>query len=193
MRATEIWHLAEVPWAIFVVYWIAGSLKTRATREKESSLSRITTVLVEIAGFVLLFSRATDVGFLGTRVIPRTILGAITGVAFTWAGIALAIWARYHLAEYWSARITIKEGHQLIRTGPYSNLRHPIYSGLILAAMGSALVIDHWRCVLGVCLAATGYCFKARKEEAMLEGQFGDAFREHRKHAGFLLPRFIEK
>ena len=67
----------------------------------------------------------------------------------TWLGIGLAIWARYHLAEYWSARVTIKEDHQLIRTGPYARLRHPIYSGLILATIGSALVIGKWRCVLG--------------------------------------------
>jgi protein-S-isoprenylcysteine O-methyltransferase Ste14 len=110
---------------------------------------------------------------------------------FTWSSIGLAIWARYHLAEYWSARITIKEDHQLIRTGPYAHLRHPIYSGLVLATIGSALVIDEWRCVLGVCLVLTGYWFKARKkEEAMLSQQFGDAFREHQTHTGCLIPKF---
>jgi protein-S-isoprenylcysteine O-methyltransferase Ste14 len=112
------------------------------------------------------------------------------GVILTWSGIGLAIWARYHLAENWSARITIKEDHQLIRTGPYSRLRHPIYSGIILATIGSAIVIDEWRCVLGVCLVVIGYCLKARKEEAMLIQQFGDVFREHQRHAGFLFPRF---
>jgi len=112
------------------------------------------------------------------------------GSILTWMGIGLAIWARYHLAEYWSARITIKEDHQLIRTGPYARLRHPIYSGIILAAIGSAVVIDEWRCVLGVCLVVTGYCIKARKEEVMLTQQFGEAFREHQTHAGFLMPRF---
>ncbi len=92
----------------------------------------------------------------------RTPLSAIVGSILTWMGIGLAIWARYHLAEYWSARITIKEDHQLIRTGPYARLRHPIYSGIILAAIGSAVVIDQWRCVLGVGLVVTGYCIKAR-------------------------------
>jgi protein-S-isoprenylcysteine O-methyltransferase Ste14 len=120
----------------------------------------------------------------------RTLASAIVGSILTWMGIGLAIWARYHLAEYWSARITIKEDHQLIRTGPYARLRHPIYSGIILAAIGSAVVIDQWRCVLGVCLVLTGYCIKARKEEAMLTEQFGESFREHQKHAGFLIPRF---
>lgn len=120
----------------------------------------------------------------------RTLASAIVGSILTWMGIGLAIWARYHLAENWSARVTIKQDHQLIRTGPYARLRHPIYSGLILAAIGSAVVIDQWRCVLGLCLIVTGFCIKARKEETMLTQQFGEAFHEHQKHAGFLIPRF---
>jgi protein-S-isoprenylcysteine O-methyltransferase Ste14 len=182
--------LLEFAWIVFVVYWIISAIKTRATREKESFTSRFAVLLLEGVGYLLIFSGSTGIGFLGTRFISRTMAGAILGVVLIWAGVGLAIWARYHLAEYWSARITIKEDHQLIRTGPYSHLRHPIYSGLILATIGSALVIDEWRCVLGVCLVLTGYCFKASKEETMLTQQFGDAFREHQKHAGFLIPRF---
>jgi protein-S-isoprenylcysteine O-methyltransferase Ste14 len=118
------------------------------------------------------------------------LVSAALGVGLTWLGIGLAIRARYHLAEYWSGRITIKENHQLIRGGPYAHLRHPIYAGLILATIGSTLVIDQWRCVLGVCLVLTGYCLTARNEETMLSRQFGDTFDDHRNHTGFLIPRF---
>ena len=182
--------LVEVPWIVFVIYWIIGATRTRATREKESFASRYVILAIEVVGFVLLFNSSAGIGFLGTRFMPRTWTSSIAGVVLTWAGIALAIWARHHLAEYWSARVTIKEDHQLIRSGPYSHLRHPIYSGLVLATIGSALVIDQWRCVLGILLVLTGYCLKAKKEEAMLGQQFGQAFREHQKHTGFLLPRF---
>ena len=119
----------------------------------------------------------------------RTLVGAVVGSILRWVGIGLAIWARYRLAEYWSARITIKEDHELNRTGPYLCLRHPIYSGTILATTGSAVVIDQGRCVLGVWVL-TGYCIKARKEETMLMQQFGEALCEHQRHAGFLIPRF---
>ncbi|MGB8115377.1 MAG: isoprenylcysteine carboxylmethyltransferase family protein, partial [Candidatus Sulfotelmatobacter sp.] len=82
-----------------------------------------------------------------------------------------------------------KEDHKLIRTGPYARLRHPIYSGLELAAIGSALAIDQWRCVIGVCIIVTGFWIKAKREEAMLGAQFGADFQEHRRHTGFLFPR----
>lgn len=181
--------LVTFPWGVFVVYWLVSAIKTRATREKESFVSRYAVVLIEIVGFALLFSHRAGIGFLGNRVVPRNLVGPVIGTIFTWLGIGLAIWARYHLAEYWSARVTIKEGHQLIRTGPYARLRHPIYSGLVLAAIGSAVVIDRWRSIFGVCLVVIGYCIKAKKEETMLTQQFGDAFREHQRHTGFLIPR----
>ena len=182
--------LLLIPWVIFLIYWIIGAFKTHATRQKESFASRYLVVLLEVAGYLLVFNQATEIGFLGMRFIPRTLTGAVSGVLLTWLGIGLAIWARYHLAEYWSARVTIKEDHQLIRTGPYAHFRHPIYSGLVLATIGTALVIGKWRCVVGFVLALIGYCIKARKEEEMLTQQFGDAFREHQEHTGFLLPRF---
>jgi protein-S-isoprenylcysteine O-methyltransferase Ste14 len=191
MTTKEVFRLlVTFPWIIFVLYWIVSATRTRVTVQTESVASRFAILLIEFAGFVLLFRHAAGIGFLGNRFMHRSLVSVIVGSILIWMGIGLAIWARYHLAEYWSARITIKEGHQLIRTGPYACLRHPIYSGIILAAIGSAIVIDQWRCVLGVCLVLTGYCIKARKEEAMLTQQFGEAFREHQKHAGFLVPRF---
>jgi protein-S-isoprenylcysteine O-methyltransferase Ste14 len=104
-------------------------------------------------------------------------------------GIALALWARWHLGQYWSGRITLKEDHKLIRSGPYAYFRHPIYSGIDLAAIGGALAIDRWRCVVGVCFIVVGYWLKARKEESMLSEQFGQDFEEHRRRTGFLLPK----
>ena len=171
-------YLIEGPWIVFVVYWAVGALKTQRTERKESFASRYGILFVEIAGFVLLFSDEAGIGMLGHRVIPRTYALGVTGVALTWAGVALALWARWHLGQYWSARITIKEDHKLIRTGPYARLRYPIYSGLDLAAIGSALAIDQWRCVVGVCLIILGYWIKARREEGMLTTQFGADFQE---------------
>jgi protein-S-isoprenylcysteine O-methyltransferase Ste14 len=183
-------YLIEGPWIVFVAYWAVGALKTRRTERTESFASRYGILFLEIAGFAILFSDDAGIGVLGYKVLPRTYVLGLTGVALTWAGIALALWARWHLGQYWSARITIKEDHKLIRTGPYARLRHPIYSGIDLAAIGSALAIDRWRCVVGVFLIILGYWIKAGREERMLAMQFGADFQEHCRHTGFLFPRF---
>jgi protein-S-isoprenylcysteine O-methyltransferase Ste14 len=178
------------PWIVFVAYWAAGALKTRRTVSQESLASRCGFLFLEYLGFVLLFSDLAGIGVLGHRIVHRTYALAIAGVALTWIGLALALWARWHLGRYWSARITLKEDHKLIRTGPYAYFRHPIYSGIILAALGSALAIDRRRCVAGVGSIILGYWMKARKEESLLAAQFGEAFKEHCRHTGFLVPKF---
>jgi protein-S-isoprenylcysteine O-methyltransferase Ste14 len=183
-------YLIEIPWIAFLVYWTIGALNTRRTVRQESFASRYGMLALETAGFVLLFNDSAGIGVLGERMVRRTYALATTGVVLTWIGIAIALWARYHLGQYWSARITLKEDHKLIRTGPYARLRHPIYTGLDLAAVGSALTIDEWRCVLGVCLIVSGYVIKARREETLLRGQFGEDFAAHCRKTGFLLPWF---
>ena len=188
-----IWRdLVEVPWIVFVVYWLVSALHTRRAVKQESRGSRSAIGLMVFVGFFLLFSRRNDlnVGFLGEPILPRTYAFSVAAVAFTWIGIALAIWARWHLGEYWSGRVTLKEDHKLIRTGPYAYFRHPIYSGIGLAAIGGVLAIDRWRSVLGALFIIAAHWIKARKEEALLAQQFGPAFDEHRRHTGFLLPKF---
>jgi protein-S-isoprenylcysteine O-methyltransferase Ste14 len=187
-----IWkYLIQGPWIVFMAYWVIAALNTQRTQRKESFGWRYGIMLAEILGFVLVFDGDADIGVLGRRVLHHNRDTAVVGIVLVWAGIALAIWARWHLGKYWSGRITIKEDHKLIRTGPYSRLRHPIYSGLDLAAIGSALLIDRWRCVAGVCVIILGFALKAKREESMLTAQFGAAFEEHRRHTGFLFPRLI--
>jgi protein-S-isoprenylcysteine O-methyltransferase Ste14 len=186
--AVQLWLSAA--WITFLIYWIIKAGKTRETQRKESWESRYGVTLVLIAGYILIFNRHTRIGPLRWRFVPDAPSVLILGVVVTWLGVALAIWARHHLAENWSSRVTIKQGHELIRTGPYARLRHPIYTGLLLATIGSAIAVGEWRCVVGVCLVLAAYSFKAKREEAMLTQQFGEKFQEHRKHTGFLLPRW---
>jgi len=180
----------ELPWIIFIAYWIINAFRTQRTAKKEAFAARYGIMFLEIVGFVLVFGDDAGIGVLGQKVFERSYTTGITGVVLTWAGIALAIWARWHLGRYWSGRITIKEDHKLIRTGPYARLRHPIYSGLDLAVIGSAIAIDRWRCVVGVCVILIGFWIKAKREEAMLERQFGADFEQHQHHTGFLHPHF---
>jgi len=179
-----------VPWVAFGVYWLISAVKTRPTVRREGFAARYGIMLIEALGFILLFNRDFNIGPLSRHVLNQSTATANLGILLTWAGISLAIWARFHLGQFWSGRITLKEGHQLIRAGPYRRLRHPIYTGIDLAAIGTALVLNRWRCVLGVVVIMMGFVVKAKREEALLSGQFGDAFAEHRRHTGFLLSKF---
>ena len=178
-----------LPWIAFLVYWLVGAFKTNRTSSRESDASRYSVMALLLSGYLLLFRSELGIGPLGRHIAPPTRALFTAGIALLWLGVSLAIWARYHLGQYWSSRVTIKEDHQLIRTGPYARLRHPIYTGLVLMTSGTAVAIDRWRCAAGVALVVIACSIKAKKEEAMLSQQFGDAFQEHRRHAGFLLPR----
>ncbi|PYX88154.1 MAG: isoprenylcysteine carboxylmethyltransferase family protein, partial [Acidobacteria bacterium] len=102
-----------------------------------------------------------------------------------------AFWARYTLGQNWSSKVTIKVEHELIRNGPYAYVRHPIYTGILLALVGTALAMAEWRAVIAVMLAWFSFYTKARIEESMLSQEFGAAFAEHCQHTGFFLPRLI--
>jgi protein-S-isoprenylcysteine O-methyltransferase Ste14 len=179
----------DIPWIAFVIYWAIKAAKTRATKVQEPSLSRSVVMLMLVGSYFFVFSQRARIGLLARRFVPNTLAVMAFGIALTWLGIIVAIWARHHLAEYWSARVSIKVDHQLIRTGPYARMRHPIYSGLLLATLGTALAIGEWRGLVALGLALIAYSLKAKREEAMLAGQFGSAFDEHCRHTGFLLPR----
>jgi len=191
-----IWHyLVAGPWIVLILYWWVSALKTRRTVLQEPFTSRYGILFLLVAGYILVFVYSdrrdidSKIGLLGQHIFPRGLALAIGSVVLTWIGIGIALWARWHLGLYWSARVTLKEDHKLIRSGPYAYFRHPIYSGFDLAAIGGALAIDRWRCVVGVVLIIAGYWIKARKEESMLTDQFGPAFEEHCRVTGFLLPK----
>jgi protein-S-isoprenylcysteine O-methyltransferase Ste14 len=186
-----IWrNLIVVAWLILTAYWWLSALKTRRTIIREPGISRYGVLLIEILGYILLFTGWAQIDGLDRRVVHRTYALEVFGVALTWIGVGLALWARRHLGQYWSARVALKEDHRLIRTGPYACFRHPIYSGFDLAALGTALAIDRRRCFVGLVLIVLGYWIKARTEESMLSAQFGPEFQEHRRRTGFLIPKF---
>jgi protein-S-isoprenylcysteine O-methyltransferase Ste14 len=111
------------------------------------------------------------------------------GAILTAAGVAFAIWARRHIGKNWSAQVTIRQEHELIRSGPYARIRHPIYTGLLLAVAATAIAIGEYRAIVAFAVIAIGFVVKAKREEAFLATQFGPAFDEHRRQTGFFLPR----
>lgn len=180
-------------WAIFGIYWFASGLRTKSAKTKEFPFWRVLRLCILFLTFALLFARWMRIGFLGARFIPVKPVLFQVGFFAAIAGITLALWARLHLGRNWSDKVVLKVNHELIRSGPYTYFRHPIYSGVLLGVAGTAFVVGEWRGVLAFVLLLMNYSIKARKEEQILAAQFGEAFVQHQKQAGFLLPKFRRK
>ena len=190
----------SIVWLVWYVPWIAAVVwSAKTTTQMGTDIQGAHRLLSGLGVMLLFFVPATSggtlfgsalLGLFATKLWHEPDWAAWSLVALTVVAFGFCWWARLHLGRLWSGFVTLKEGHRVIDTGPYALVRHPIYSGVILAAIGSAVVIDKWRCVVGVGLVVIGYCLKAGREEAMLSRQFGDAFEEHRRHTGFLIPRF---
>ncbi len=176
-------------WLLFGLYWIVSAFKLKKTKKRESWSQRFRYVLPLVVAFYLL-RRGAHYGWLGARFVPASDAAAWVGVALTAAGVGIAFWARWHLGANWSGVVTLKEGHELIRSGPYRNIRHPIYTGILLAFLGTAVALGEVRGLLAVTITWLSFYTKARREESFLTQEFGDRFAEHQRHTGMFLPHF---
>ncbi len=193
MKTLTLWQIELIPWYFFAAYWAITWLRVKRTKTAEPLVDRLTTLGPMVLAFLLLFSRSLRIWPLQLRFLPDDDWIARSGIALTSVGVAVAIWARYCLGQYWSARVTLKEGHRLIRSGPYASVRHPIYTGMLLAAIGTALVIGEWRGVLAVVVIWTAHSRKALREERLMTAEFGDEYAAYRQNTGSLLPRFLRR
>ena len=164
MKSLTLWQVALIPWYVFAGFWAITALRVKPSKAREKSRDRLITLVVVVVAFELLFARWLRIGALGMRFVPQKDWIAYVGIALSWLGTIIALWARYCLGEYWSARVTLKEGHQLIRSGPYAFVRHPIYTGMLIACVGTALVVGEWRGLLAVVLLVTAHSRKAVRE-----------------------------
>jgi len=181
-------QLEAIPWYAFIIYWLVSAARLKRTKVEEDPGGRVLHIVIMVVAVELMFGGAFVFGILNERVIPPALPILYTGIALTWTGVAFAIWARYSIGENWSGRVTVKIDHQLIQSGPYSLVRHPIYSGLLLANVGAALFIGRWRCLLALLIFLAEISRKAAKEETLMLAEFGEKYEEYRRRSGFLLP-----
>jgi protein-S-isoprenylcysteine O-methyltransferase Ste14 len=114
-----------------------------------------------------------------------------------WVGVAgmilcapLSQWTYATLGAHFSKKLELRDDHQLIRSGPYRYVRHPMYSTLFLCATSTCLVSANLFVMATTCSVAVVFLLRMKKEEDMLVQRFGDTYREYRRQAGALLPRF---
>jgi protein-S-isoprenylcysteine O-methyltransferase Ste14 len=173
-----------IPWVLFSLYWEAAAKDAAAAKTSETLASR--RVHVFLANVALLLQIAPIHG-LGLFLAP-SFFSLSAGLVVELMGLFLAIWARRALGRNWSGEISIKVEHQLIRSGPYKILRHPIYTGLLVMYVGAALAMGTWLAIVGLAMAAFAYWRKIRLEEKNLEVAFGAEYEAYRRETWALVP-----
>ena len=125
-------------WYAFLIVWLAMAIGVKRNVRRQSFAGRIVHNTLCGFAFAFLFVDGWGWGLLAQPVVPHTLEWRAAGTLIAYAGFAFAIWARLTLGTNWSGTVTVKENHELIRTGPYRFVRHPIYSGILLAGLGTA-------------------------------------------------------
>jgi protein-S-isoprenylcysteine O-methyltransferase Ste14 len=173
-----------VLWLAWGAYWLIVARRVKATKSAESFFDRVKHLAPLHIGFFLIFWWPPL--FTG-RQLQHAVL-AWLGMALTIAGLAFAVWARLHLGGNWSGTITLKEGHELIRSGPYHFVRHPIYTGFLTALLGSALIAQSVEALIGFVIVVIALVLKLRREDKLLTQEFGDRYVAFMAEVAALVP-----
>jgi protein-S-isoprenylcysteine O-methyltransferase Ste14 len=175
-------------WLLWALYWSVSSLSAKAVREREPLSSRLTfAVPMVIVAWLLLFGHRGPPWLL-VRLVEGGWTRFWVAVALVAIGIAYAIWARVVLGGNWSGAVTLKEGHELVVRGPYRSIRHPIYTGLLVAVLGTALAAGRLYGGLALVIAVLAVVRKLRLEERFMTREFGERYAAYKQSSWALLP-----
>jgi protein-S-isoprenylcysteine O-methyltransferase Ste14 len=175
-------------WFLWLGYWIIAARATSQTRQRESLASRLSHYVPTILGGVFLGVPNSLGPQLEHCFHAHTLVWFWPAVTLVAIGLGFSVWARARLGGNWSAEVTVKEHHELVRGGPYALVRHPIYTGVLLALVGSALAVDKWRGLVGLLLITAGFLRKIVIEERFMLGEFGEAYAHYRANVPALIP-----
>jgi protein-S-isoprenylcysteine O-methyltransferase Ste14 len=175
-------------WAAYLIYWQIAAAHVKTTQRLEAASSRILRSLMFLAAVVLLCVPNIPLPVLYRHFLPEGLASFYTGAAITVTGILFAVWARRHLGSNWSRSVTIKQDHELITSGPYALVRHPIYTGLLTAFFGTAIATTQLRGLIAFALIAISLLYKLRLEEQWMRAQFGDTYAAYSRRVAALVP-----
>jgi len=180
------WLFIQCCWLAWLLYWLVMAFATKRTLERGGLLG------YRVVAVAILFGSLAVGRLLGvsaqSHLWQTTLASGVLSDCIVLAGAAFTIWARITLGRNWSAEVTFKQDHELVESGPYALARHPIYTGIILMALGTA--IDYGRTIgfalfLALC---GGLWWKARQEERIMSSHFPDAYAEYRTRVRAIIP-----
>ena len=177
-----------VVWIVFFVYWQIKAANTKTTQRLEPASSRILRIFIFLVAITMLSTTRIPLAWLYRQLWPQGLLFFWLGAAVTVAGLLFAVWARVHLGRNWSRSVTIKQDHELITSGPYSVVRHPIYTGILTGFVGMAIAIGQVRGLIVFALIFLSFWLKFRMEEQWMRSQFGETYAAYSSHTAALVP-----
>ena len=171
-------------WVVFFVVWAVSAFFVKRTVERSMGWGRLLVIVVGI----MVFGTTLRSGGMWRPLWPRTAPVGALAALLTAAGLAVAVWARFALGGNWSGTIAFKENHELITRGPYARVRHPIYSGLLLMVLGTAVESARPRGFVMLAFVFVTLAIKARLEEAFMIRHFPEAYPQYRHRVKALIP-----
>lgn len=187
VASIPMWISAAL-WIAFITYWSIAARGAAATKSSESEESRRFHTRLLNASFLFLL---LPIPFLRERFLAVHATLVAIGFGVQIASGMLGVWARRVLGRNWSGAITVADNHQLIRSGPYHLVRHPIYSAMLGMFVGTAIVSGEAHALIGVLLLAAAYVRKIGLEEASLRRVFGTAYDDYARTTRALLPFIV--
>lgn len=180
-----------VLWIVFLIYWQIKAIGAKTTQRIEPLASRILRVVVFGIAILLLSSRRIPLRWLYLQPWPEGFWLFWLGAAVFVAGLLFAVWAREHLGTNWSRSVTIKEGHELITTGPYAVVRHPIYTGILVGFLGTAIALSEVRGFIAFMLIFFILWVKLSMEERWMRSEFGETYAAYSRQTAALVPYIL--
>jgi protein-S-isoprenylcysteine O-methyltransferase Ste14 len=169
-----------IGWVLFWAYWLAMAATAKQSRWSWLSWVRVGMILV-----VVLLVRLRFFGSSGAATGNPWLLGI--GLATFVLGLALAVWARVYIGTNWGMPMSQRADHELVTTGPYGRIRHPIYSGIILGTVGTAIAVSPYWLYAGAILGAY-FVFSAVMEERTMAKLFPAAYPSYKRATKMLVP-----
>lgn len=180
----------KVIYAVIIIYWTVSALSAKRAQNQESFFKRFFFYWFPIIVALALLGPGKWFGnsFLRENFVEHTDAVGLIGLTLAFLGAGFALWARMLLGRNWSIAVQQKEDHELIKTGPYKLVRHPIYSGLLLLFCGHGLIVGDYRAILAVLIVFISFWFKLKKEEVVLTKAFGNRYIAYQSNTKALIP-----
>lgn len=175
-------------WGAFFVYIAATAFAVKRTVERRGWGWRVVAVAMVLAAVALVGRGGGLSAYAGAVLWPSTLAVGLVADAIVLAGLVVTLWARAVLGENWSASPAIKEKHELIERGPYAYVRHPIYSGVLLMALGTTILYGRVGGFAVLVALFIGLWFKALPEERLLTQHFPEAYSKYKTRVKALIP-----